>query len=676
MGMRKREVGLYVGLGLFTAVTRLLYLPQLPPGLWFDEAWVSLAALGQETPVYFSASFGGMHPAIVYLTRLWQPLLNDHPLTIRYAVVWVSLLTVLGSVPVYRGIYGKTAEAVTTSRWYPWVGGFVLSILYPFFHFSRLGFESILPAPMALLAFGLLAGYTNQSKKGWGWLVGLGLACGLSLYAFDTGRFIPLGVAGAFWWLWWANLLPTAEGAEDAEKKINPETPRSPRTPRLKQAMGEFGLIVLVAVIVAAPLLLYFAQNWEQLTARAFVTTYNTLGPGAGFVPTAVFRNLTATLGGLFLPGWGDSIARHNLPGRPIFDPFLALLFLLGMWQLVRRPWAQSTAIYLPWLAFTLLPVILTDGAPTYTRLFGAVPALAGITAVGGIWLSQQRLRQRELGSVLLLIGLSFSTVSTLGDYFGRWAAHPALFDDFQVGEWQAAELALGLAQDGQVVYVAPGQFDWGKPTWGLRMQGEAVLAHPPAPCLLQSATQPTTYLVDRLADNQMMDWLAAQHGGDSLTPPISILHPAGYPLYETITLPPPTPSPAIATFGNELALHEANITPSDEAITLNLRWQAIAPPSADHTLFVHLYPSGAENSAPIAQLDVAPCQPTSQLTVGTYLLDQQTLMLPADLPPGAYSLAVGWYTYPTFARLAVSGEGTPNLPDNRWWLGEFWLGE
>lgn len=642
---------------VFTAVTRLWGVGRVPPGLWFDEAWVSVRALASDWPVYFSANFGGMHPAIVYLTRFLQPLLAHDPLTIRYAVALVSVVTMCGSVVVYNALAQRSRGAESQRAWfYPFLAAFVLSILYPFFHFSRLGFESILPAPLALLAFGLLAGYLNDGARRWRWLLALGVVCGLSLYVFDTGRFVPLAIALAFWWGWLV---------AEPRAKFWPTAVR-------------FGLIVLLAVLVSAPLLRYFGQNWAQLTARAAVTTYNTLGPGAEFVPLAILQNVGRTFGGLFLSGWGDGIARHNLPGRPIFDPFLGALFVVGLLILGRRPRQPATVLLLSWLGVGLLPVVLTDGAPTYTRLFVAVPALVGITAVGGVWLVARPWPRQWVGYGLLLGGLAFSTAVTLYDYFVLWPQTPQLYDDFQVGQWEAGQLAWQqAAQAKHTVYFVPDKINLDNPTLALLLNDTAVRPHPPAPCLLlpTDPAQTVTYVVDRRSDKEMVGWLRTvwpetEEAG-------RVRHePTGDTIYTAVSVPakdiPISPN-TNAQFGEGLALRGYTLDPTPNGVTLTLLWAGLAPMPEAYTLFVHLYPAEAgKDVAPVAQLDAPPCWPTDRWRVGEYLIEQKSLPWPEALPPGTYDVALGWYAYPSFTRLPLmAGEEARVWPNNRLWLGQ-----
>ena len=95
-----------------------------------------------------------------------------------------------------------------------------------------------------------------------------------------------------------------------------------------------------------------------------------------------------------------------------------------------------------------------------------------------------------------------------------------------------------------------------------------------------------------------------------------------------------------------------------DRAITFTLAWRAIAPPQDDYTAFVHLL--DAEDNH-VAQLDWQPHDalgllPTSHWIVGQPVVDTQTLLLPAELPPGEYRLISGLYRWQDGTRLPTVG--------------------
>lgn len=635
---------------ILAAALRFYQLGSLPPGLWFDEAWSAVAARDSAAqglyPVYYAANFGGMHPAIVYLARLANGLTAAHPLALRYAVATVSTLTVGVSFFAFRAIF-RLDEGEGGSERHPLIlallAALVLAIVYPFVHFSRMGFESSLPTLAGLLVFGSLAIAFRRRRAGWFSLTG-GLL-GLSLYSFDTARLFPFALTAVFWSI----VLLHHRG-------------------EWRRYLGWYGLLAATAVFVFLPLGLYFLTHWDVFTARTGVATYNTLGPGADSAPLALLRNLGRTLGGLVLPGFGDVIARHNLPGRPVFDPFLAILFALGVGRLAWT-WRRPPSLLLGgWAGVMLLAVILTDGAPTYTRIFGALPALAAIAALSAEWgMGRGRWAERAARYAIPLL-LLLSLATTTRDYFSRWADLPQLFDDFQVGEWQAGQLALAKLAQGDL-FLIPNQIDEAHPTLDLLLRETAVRSLPPG-CLAYSVAgeRPLTYLIHTPSAPDTLAALQAAFPGGA--PGERIVSPlTGQTLYQSFTnRQPPIVNRqwSMGRFGAGIELAgEPGVEVGETAVAISLTWQAVARPEADHTLFFHLYPAGQEDSPPLAQLDVAPCLPTGQWRPGDAIAERYTLPLPPDLPPGDYTLALGWYTWPTFERLGLVGE-TAVLPNHR----------
>ena len=127
---------------------------------------------------------------------------------------------------------------------------------------------------------------------------------------------------------------------------------------------------------------------------------------------------------------------------------------------------------------------------------------------------------------------------------------------------------------------------------------------------------------------------------------------------------------PVHATFGDQVTLLGTNTAPllevaSGQMITVTLAWQAQATPSQDLVRFVHLL--NAEG-LPVAQQDSRPCDgecPASSWLPGEVLLEEVQLQTPADLQPGSYRLAVGWYDAATLQRLTALDESGQPMADN-----------
>ena len=127
------------------------------------------------------------------------------------------------------------------------------------------------------------------------------------------------------------------------------------------------------------------------------------------------------------------------------------------------------------------------------------------------------------------------------------------------------------------------------------------------------------------------------------------------------------------AVFGNEIQLQGYQFNQTDAALELTLVWQALANGQTDYIRFVHLIDPVA-GGAPLAQSDSQPrygSYPTSQWALGEVVSDSLSLSL-ADVPPGSYQLAVGFYSLPApdqFVRLPVVDENGVPLPDGRFVL-------
>lgn len=87
--------------------------------------------------------------------------------------------------------------------------------------------------------------------------------------------------------------------------------------------------------------------------------------------------------------------------------------------------------------------------------------------------------------------------------------------------------------------------------------------------------------------------------------------------------------------------------------VPITFYWQSLATPGRNLTLFIHLV--AGETGDLAAGFDGPPVFPTQYWQPGAALVDRRQLSLPADLPPGDYTLLVGWYDPLTLARLPLA---------------------
>ncbi len=95
--------------------------------------------------------------------------------------------------------------------------------------------------------------------------------------------------------------------------------------------------------------------------------------------------------------------------------------------------------------------------------------------------------------------------------------------------------------------------------------------------------------------------------------------------------------------------------------VPISFYWQSLSRVSKDYTIYVHLLD---EKGSIVAQADHQPLggqYPTSLWQVGDQVHDPFVLLLPPDLPIGAYRIEIGWYNLQTGTRLMLN-DGTDRL--------------
>jgi hypothetical protein len=118
-------------------------------------------------------------------------------------------------------------------------------------------------------------------------------------------------------------------------------------------------------------------------------------------------------------------------------------------------------------------------------------------------------------------------------------------------------------------------------------------------------------------------------------------------------------------SFGQLFALRGAEVRApgdgdgSESGVRVVLWWEALASPTTDYSVFVHLLDG---DGALVATGDGAPLDggfPTSLWLPGDRAKDVHDIPVPEALPAGAYSVEIGWYEPESGARLDATLDGT-----------------
>jgi hypothetical protein len=632
------------GIVLIGAVARFYGLGALPPGLYHDEAFNAqdaLRVLAGDRPIFFEAN-NGREPLFLYGMALALAAFGRTPFAIRVTAAILGTLTIPAAFWMGRALFGERVGL--------WSAALLAMAPWPI-SLSRIGLRAV-SMPL-LIALGLWLWWDGRRTQGTRRTVSLALGgalLGLSLYTYTAARLVVVAVAGFA-------LFQTLVRRERLDR-------------------SEWLTLSLTAVLATMPLIVYGATHLETFVARpgqvSILSTEINHGDPAGLLARNIVR-----AAGLFT-FQGDSIPRHNVPSRPLFDPLVSIPFFVGvvvcLGKLKRDP---ACALAVVWTGTMLIPTILAEDCPHFLRAVGVLPVAMVFPSLGLEWI-RDRLVDRAppwTGHALVAFVLVIGGIWGIGDYY-RYATDPELgyaFEADQLQEaieinrflgtgWQGRGIVepLGTPIAGRHVYLGPRM-------WENRHTVNVMVGSPDRISILGR---------DPVVDADQVLAMAWPHGDmsavrDVLPTPGEVTVWPG-PLERGDLDPEPAllyvafrgdslvrPSETVARFeaGIELLGWSAETVESGNT-RLHLRWRTLEPLAKDYTVFAHLERDGTI----VAQDDRPPgagYYPTMWWKPGDEIVD--THILTAAYDPHRDRIWVGWYELTLMQHLRVlNGNAQP----------------
>jgi 4-amino-4-deoxy-L-arabinose transferase-like glycosyltransferase len=412
---RKTSRRLMLALAALTALTFLLRVWELntiPPGLFGDEAQAGIdvqAWLRGQSTQLFPHHLGG-ETLYGYLSIPFVALWDGTPLAIRIVSALMGALMIPALLLAGRALW---REQPRLGAWAGLIAGALWMVGYWPQSVNRIGFQ-VNTQPL-LLTLAVVAWLSWSHRPSRGRAATFGMLAALTLYTYPAARITPL-----LWLLLYAAL---------------PRERRQALRSTLLWAAAAFGVVV-------APVAVHFALNPYYLTLRT--QTLSALGGELSLAGRAqLWLESTRQVIGVYLGGAGDPEARHNLPGRAAFAPYLAGLLLAGLALALpglRRREQRSWTLLLWLIVLSLLAIAAGDANPHYLRLLGALPAallLMAWPAAAALEWSWQRSRSLTAALTVLLVALVLvEGARTVRDYFVRWAGETDLYYTYQEDVW------------------------------------------------------------------------------------------------------------------------------------------------------------------------------------------------------------------------------------------------
>jgi hypothetical protein len=414
---------------LLAAFMRLYQLDTIPYGVWYDEAdnGLQVRRMIQSPdwrPVYVPSTNLPAH--FLYLVLLSFKLLGQTALAIRAVAVVLGLLTAPAAYLVGRGLFpGDRRLALVLA--------FFLAVSRWDVNWSRIGMHGVSVPLFELLAVGLLLRALRTGRLAtFAWA---GVAVGLGLCFYTPFRLFPV-VLACFLIAWFLDHLSAGQILARVRAAVGP--------------MLVFGLAVLLTV---APVAQFAVRQpdvfWER--ARKMSITQD---PNVTDLPQAIAQN--AARHALMFNHRGDRNGRHNLPGEPMLDDAVGVLFVLGLFASLARLRRPKYLLLVLWVVVMLAGGILsvTFEAPQSLRAIGTLPAAYVLAAVPlALLLAEaetlfRRPRPRWIIQGALAALLAFVGWANFHTYFYRQARDFAVWNAFATAETQLVREIQRLRDD------------------------------------------------------------------------------------------------------------------------------------------------------------------------------------------------------------------------------------
>lgn len=437
-------IAILVVLILATFFLRTYRLEETPPAFDYDEAAHAMDAveLLQGHHALYSPKTEGNTTFLKYLFAFAFSLLGVQPFVQRLFVVFCSTLTIpltyALAVMLFRSLGASRARSIGI------LAAAGLATSYWHLNYSRIGLEINMVPFFAVLCF-LFLWHGLESGRRWP-LIASGFWLALDLYVYPGARFIPVFLALFFVYRWFA-------------------VPRDATRPFARQVWQIFGplcVIGVTALVVYAPMLVFFASFPQGFVGRAAGTLFMNPRVNLGDPWGALWRGFIGNIGAFGFTS--DLHAQANLAGKSILNPLLAVLFWVGMALSVYRFNKPPYAFCVLWWAVMIFPVIITpDRVPQYGRMMSLAPVTYILIALAleQIWTMLRRMapgRWRAPGTALVLVVLVLfggTAATTCRDYFVRWAPAEATYLAFS-GEARDLARMIDVTSEPDGVFVVP----------------------------------------------------------------------------------------------------------------------------------------------------------------------------------------------------------------------------
>jgi hypothetical protein len=384
--------GIAVILLLAAAFFRLWHLGTAPPGMHPEEL-INIQLSEQMKQGHISVIYEEARPAreglYFALLGIFTALTGKGLILWRLPSVWISLLSLAMMSALLRRLFGVRAALLAVglmavSFWPVWMGRVVLNV-------------TLMPLVTAFVIYAFVRAHLSAERTDSGlWFTVGGLALGIAQYIHATAwTLIALFVVFAAY----RAVISRAE---------------------LKAHWSNVLYSLGLTAVLMLPLLIFLIRHPGAREAVPLGEQPTLLAD----IPGRIMASIEA------LPLRGDMLPQHNIPGRPVMGPIIAILMVIGFGVVLARWRRPAYGLAILWMIIGLLPTAFLPNHADFEVMAVILPITFIFPALGIVALfmtarkmlpsSSRELVTRAITAlvVMLIIG---NAGRTYYDYFVTW---------------------------------------------------------------------------------------------------------------------------------------------------------------------------------------------------------------------------------------------------------------
>jgi len=415
---RKKIIILVILILAIASFFRLWHLNSVPPGVYPDEAINgnnAIEALKTNEYKIFYPENNGREGLFINLIALSFNIFGVHIWSLKLISALIGILTVLGLYLLAKELLRSPIIALLSA--------FFLSISFWHVNFSRIAFRAILVPFCLVWSFYFLYKVINAMLI-------------RESHANDTNKkntllsIIYLTLSGFFFGLGFHTYIAFRVAV------LILIIPLITILLKSRKNFWQYVFWILIIIIVALPIGLYFLNNPQDFLGRAGgVSVFSQENPLKALVLSTI-----KTLGMFNVAG--DWNWRHNFSGSPQLLWPIGIFFLIGLIISVKKAIKSkfgSHCLLITWFAVMLLPAILTyEGLPHALRSIGVIPVSYIFAGIGAYFVYQflfEFVKLNKLDKALLVLACFLILLGCgyiqYDKYFIDWAKQPAVESAF-----------------------------------------------------------------------------------------------------------------------------------------------------------------------------------------------------------------------------------------------------